>query len=118
LLATGTPCTAKGKVLEVGVGHGEKLSLLSQVVVDVTGLDIADKNAVSCAIAVPKSLVPRHSFMEGDVQSLPFPENSLTRPSRLSCSAPCPTGSGVERIEDACVRSSGEILLLEHVRIG
>lgn len=106
---------AKGKVLEVGVGTGENFPCYPEGV-DVTGLDIADKMLLHAQLRADKLGFPVH-LMEGDVQSLPFPENSFNTAvaTFVFCSVPDPV-LGLKEL-GRVVRSDGEILLLEHVRI-
>lgn len=106
---------AKGKVLEVGVGTGKNFPYYPEGV-DVTGLDIADKMLLHAQLCADKLGVPVH-LMEGDVQSLPFPENSfdMAVATFVFCSVPDPV-LGLKEL-GRVVMSGGEILLLEHVRI-
>ncbi|MBU0575253.1 MAG: methyltransferase domain-containing protein [Pseudomonadota bacterium] len=106
---------AKGKVLEVGVGTGKNFPYYPEGV-DVTGLDIADKMLLHARLRADKLGFPVH-LMEGDVQSLPFPENYFDTAvtTFVFCSVPDPV-LGLKEL-GRVVRSDGEILLLEHVRI-
>jgi len=81
---------AKGKVLEVGVGTGKNFSYYPEGV-DVTGLDIADRMLIHAQLRGEKLGFPIH-LMEGDVQSLPFPENSFDTAiaTFVFCSVPNP----------------------------
>ncbi len=105
----------KGKVLEVGVGTGKNFPYYPEGV-DVTGLDIADKMLLHARLRADKLGFPVH-LMEGDVQSLPFPENYFDTAvtTFVFCSVPDPV-LGLKEL-GRVVRSDGEILLLEHVRI-
>jgi ubiquinone/menaquinone biosynthesis C-methylase UbiE len=106
---------AKGKVLEIGVGTGKNFSYYPDGV-DVTGLDIADKMLLQARLRADKLGFPIH-LMEDDVQSLTFPENSFDTAvaTFVFCSIPDPV-LGLKEL-GRVVKSSGEILLLEHVRI-
>ena len=106
---------AKGEVLEVGVGTGKNFPYYPEGV-DVTGLDIADKMLLHARLRGEKLGFPVH-LMEGDVQSLPFPENSFDTAiaTFVFCSVPNPV-LGLKEL-GRVVRPGGEILLLEHVRI-
>jgi ubiquinone/menaquinone biosynthesis C-methylase UbiE len=95
---------AKGKVLEVGVGTGKNFPYYPAGV-DVTGLDIADKMLPHARLRADKLGFPAH-LMEGDVQSLPFPEDSFNTA----------VATFVKEL-GSVVKPGGEILLLEHVRI-
>ena len=105
----------KGEVLEVGVGTGKNFPYYPESV-DVTGLDIADKMLLHARLRGEKLGFPVH-LMEGDVQSLPFPENSCDTAiaTFVFCSVPNPV-LGLKEL-GRVVRPGGEILLLEHVRI-
>lgn len=106
---------AKGKVLEIGVGTGKNFPYYPESV-DITGLDIADKMLLHARLRADKLGFPVH-LMEGDVQSLPFPENYFDTAvtTFVFCSVPDPV-LGLKEL-GRVVRSDGEILLLEHVRI-
>jgi len=106
---------AKGEVLEVGVGTGKNFPYYPESV-DVTGLDIADKMLLHARLRGEKLGFPVH-LMEGDVQSLPFPENSCDTAiaTFVFCSVTNPV-LGLKEL-GRVVRPGGEILLLEHVRI-
>jgi ubiquinone/menaquinone biosynthesis C-methylase UbiE len=106
---------AKGKVLEVGVGTGKNFPYYPEGS-DVAGLDIADKMLLHARLRADKLGFPVH-LMEGDVQSLPFPENSFDTAvaTFVFCSVPDPV-LGLKEL-GRVVRSGGKILLLEHVRI-
>lgn len=106
---------ARGKLLDVGVGTGKNFPYYPKGV-DVTGLDIADKMLLQARLRADKFGLPIH-LMEGDVQSLPFPENSFDTAiaTFVFCSVPDPV-LGLKEL-GRVVRPGGEILLLEHVRI-
>jgi phosphatidylethanolamine/phosphatidyl-N-methylethanolamine N-methyltransferase len=106
---------ARGKVLEVGVGTGKNFPYYSEGV-DVTGLDIADRMLIHARLRADKLGFPIQ-LMEGDVQSLPFPENSFDTAvaTFVFCSVPDPV-LGLKEL-GRVVKPGGKILLLEHVRI-
>jgi ubiquinone/menaquinone biosynthesis C-methylase UbiE len=105
----------RGKVLDVGVGTGKNFPYYPKGV-DVTGLDIADKMLLRARSRADKFGLQVH-LMEGDVQSLPFPDNSFDAAiaTFVFCSVPDPV-LGLKELRRV-VKSGGEILLLEHVRI-
>jgi len=81
---------AKGKILEAGVGTGKNFPYYPANA-DITGIDIADKmlplaekRAAKLGLAV--------KLMEGDVQSLSFPDNSFDTAvaTFVFCSVPDP----------------------------
>jgi len=106
---------AQGKVLEVGIGTGKNFPYYSGVS-DLTGIDIADKMLINARLRADKLGFPVQ-LMEGDVQSLPFPDNSFDTAvaTFVFCSVADPI-LGLKEL-GRVVRSGGEILLLEHVRI-
>ena len=105
----------RGKVLEVGVGTGKNFPYYPEGV-DVTGIDIADKMLIRARLRAGNLGFPIH-LLEGDVQSLPFPENSFDTAvaTFVFCSVPDPV-LGLKELGRVVV-PDGEILLLEHVRI-
>lgn len=105
----------RGKVLEAGVGTGKNFPYYPKGV-DVTGIDIADKMLIRARLRADHLGFPIH-LLEGDVQSLPFPENSFDTAvaTFVFCSAPDPV-LGLKELGRVVV-PDGEILLLEHVRI-
>lgn len=105
----------RGKVLEVGVGTGKNFPYYPEGV-DVTGIDIADKMLIRARLRADNLGFPIH-LLEGDVQSLPFPENSFDTAvaTFVFCSVPDPV-LGLKELGRVVV-PDGEILLLEHVRI-
>jgi ubiquinone/menaquinone biosynthesis C-methylase UbiE len=106
---------AEGKVLEVGGGTGKNFPYYPEGV-DVTSLDIADKMLLHARLRADKLGFSVH-LMEGDVQSLPFPDNYFDTvvATFVFCSVPDPV-LGLKELRRV-IRSGGEILLLEHVRI-
>lgn len=106
---------AEGKIIEIGVGTGKNFPYYPENA-DVTGIDIADKmlpfaekRAAKLGLAV--------KLMEGDVQSLSFPDNSFDTAvaTFVFCSVPDPV-LGLKELK-RIVKPDGQILLLEHVRI-
>ena len=106
---------AKGTILEIGVGTGKNFPHY-QSGACVIGIDIADRMLV---IARKKASKLGLSFdlSEGDVQSLHFPDNSFDTAvaTFVFCSVPDPV-QGLRELRRV-VKPSGQILLLEHVRI-
>jgi ubiquinone/menaquinone biosynthesis C-methylase UbiE len=63
---------AGGKVLDLGCGSGIFTYLLSQRGLDATGLDISPK-----LLELARRKYPALTFVEGDVEDLPFEDNSV-----------------------------------------
>ncbi|MEN6622532.1 MAG: class I SAM-dependent methyltransferase [Smithella sp.] len=106
---------AKGRIFEAGVGTGKNFPYYPKNA-DVTGIDIADK-MLPLAKRRAASLGLDIKLMEGDVQSLSFPDNSFDTAvaTFVFCSVPDPV-SGLKELRRV-VKPEGQILLLEHVRI-
>lgn len=106
---------AQGKILEIGVGTGRNFPYYPERA-NVTGIDFADKLLV---IARKKALELGLSFdlREGDVENLDFPDDSFDTAvaTCVFCSVPDPV-QGLKELRRV-VKPSGQILLLEHVRI-
>ena len=105
----------KGKILEIGVGTGKNFPYYPHGA-DVTGLDIADKMLARAKKRAAKMNFPIE-LTEGDVQHLIFPDNHFDTAlaTFVFCSVPDPV-RGLQELRRV-VRSEGQILLLEHVRI-
>ena len=106
---------AKGTILDIGVGTGKNFPHYPYGAC-VTGIDIADRMLV---IARKKASELGLSFdlSEGDVQNLHFPDHSFDTvvATFVFCSVPDPV-QGLRELRRV-VKPSGQILLLEHVRI-
>lgn len=106
---------AKGRIFEAGVGTGKNFPYYPQNA-DITGVDIADR-MLELAKKRAASLRLNIKLMEGDVQFLPFPDNSFDTAvaTFVFCSVPDPV-LGLRELKRV-VKPEGQILLLEHVRI-
>lgn len=106
---------AKGTILEIGVGTGKNFPHYPHGAC-VTGIDIADRMVVIARKKASELRLP-FDLCEGDVQSLNFPDNSFDTAvaTFVFCSVPDPV-QGLRELRRV-VKPSGQILLLEHVRI-
>src|SRR6266545_2281190 len=105
---------ASGKVLEVAVGTGKNLKFYPSdcriIALDLSNemLNVARKHAAKLSMDV--------SFLLGDAETLPFPDNSFDTlvSSLTSCTFPDPLAA-LGEMKRVC-QSDGRILLLEHGR--
>jgi len=106
---------AKGTILEIGVGTGKNFPHYPHGAC-VTGIDIADRMVVIARKKASELGLP-FDLCEGDVQNLDFPDNSFDTviATFVFCSVPDPI-KGLRELRRV-VKPSGQILLLEHVRI-
>lgn len=106
---------AAGEVLEVGVGTGKNFPHYPRGV-HVTGLDIADR-MLHRARSRAEGLGFPVRLMEGDVQSLPFDDETFDAAvaTFVFCSVPDPVRGLAEL--GRVLKPAGRIYLLEHVRI-
>jgi len=106
---------AKGTILEIGVGTGKNFPHYPSGAC-VTGIDIAHRMLVIARKKASELGLP-FDLSEGDVQSLHFPDNSFDTvvATFVFCSVPDPV-QGLRELRRV-VKPSGQILLLEHVRI-
>ena len=106
---------AKGAILEIGVGTGKNFPHYPSGA-SVTGIDIADRMLVIARKKASELGLP-FDLSEGDVQNLHFPDHSFDTvvATFVFCSVPDPV-QGLRELRRV-VKPSGQILLLEHVRI-
>lgn len=106
---------ATGRILEIGVGTGKNFPHYPSGA-GVTGIDIADRMVVIARKKASELGLP-FELSEGDVQNLHFPNNSFDTAvaTFVFCSVPDPV-QGLRELRRV-VKPSGQILLLEHVRI-
>lgn len=106
---------AKGTILEIGVGTGKNFPHYPYGAC-VTGIDIADRMLVIARKKASELGLP-FDLSERDVQSLHFPDNAFDTvvATFIFCSVPDPV-QGLRELRRV-VKPSGQILLLEHVRI-
>jgi ubiquinone/menaquinone biosynthesis C-methylase UbiE len=106
---------AQGTILEIGVGTGKNFPHYPSGA-SVTGIDIAER-MLGFSRKKASDLGLPFDLGEGDVQNLHFPDNSFDTvvATFVFCSVPDPV-QGLRELRRV-VKPSGQILLLEHVRI-
>jgi ubiquinone/menaquinone biosynthesis C-methylase UbiE len=104
---------AKGRVLEVGVGTGKNVRHYSDG--PVVAMDLSAR-MLARAVRKAKDRSPAVQFAVADAEDLPFKDGSFDAvvATCVFCSVPDPVRglSEVGRV----LRTSGEVLLLEHMR--
>lgn len=108
---------AYGDVLEAGVGTGANLSYYPSSIKSLIGVDFSSdmlKYAKQKASQLNASY--KMELIEGDIQELPFPDNSFDTvvSTCVFCSVPDPI-VGLEELRRVC-KPDGQILMLEHMR--
>ena len=108
---------AYGDVLEAGVGTGANLSYYPSSIKSLIGVDFSS-DMLKYAKQKASQLNARYKMelIEGDIQELPFPDNSLDTvvSTCVFCSVPDPV-VGLEELRRVC-KPDGQILMLEHMR--
>ncbi|WNF20923.1 MULTISPECIES: methyltransferase domain-containing protein [Bacillaceae] len=108
---------AYGDVMEAGVGTGANLSFYPNNIQSLIGVDFSSdmlKYAKQKASQLNASY--KMELIEGDIQELPFPDNSFDTvvSTCVFCSVPDPI-VGLEELRRVC-KPDGQILMLEHMR--
>ncbi|MFL5799233.1 MAG: class I SAM-dependent methyltransferase [Actinomycetota bacterium] len=105
---------ARGATLEVGVGTGLNIPLYGEEV-EVTGLDLSS-SMLAQARGRARSLNRTVTLVEGDAQSMPFPDERFDTVvfSLVLCTVPEVPRAVAEG--KRVLRPGGRLLLLEHVR--
>jgi len=106
--------SARGKVLEVGVGTGKNLPFYRQDC-EVTGIDFSPQ-MLKRARRRAKKLDLQVNLRELDAQEMDFPADSFDTvvATCVFCSVPDPV-QGLKEIRRVC-KPDGQVILLEHVR--
>lgn len=106
-----------GKVLEIGIGTGANLPFYPHHIESLTGVDFsqgmlqhARKKISILQLPFPVDLI------EGDIQALPFPDDSFDTiiSTCVFCSVPDPI-LGLKELKRVC-KPTGKIFMLEHMR--
>ncbi|XRG86865.1 class I SAM-dependent methyltransferase [Neobacillus sp. SAB-20_R2A] len=109
--------TISGDVLEVGIGTGGNLVYYPNSINSLTGIDFsqgmlkyAKEKSVKMKCNFPVELV------EGDIQELPFPDNTFDAivATCVFCSVPDPV-KGLQELKRVC-KQDGCINMIEHMK--
>jgi len=105
--------SAKGNVLEVGIGTGINIPLYPTDC-NITGIDLSEKMLEKAQIQAGK----HHrniELIQADVENIPFPDDNFD--TVISTFTFCLVPNPVRGLNELCrvCKSSGSILLLEHV---
>ncbi|MBT2679598.1 methyltransferase domain-containing protein [Bacillus sp. ISL-35] len=108
---------AYGDVLEAGVGTGANLSYYPSSIKSLIGVDFSSDMLKYAKQKASQLNAPyKMELIEGDIQELPFPDNSFDTvvSTCVFCSVPDPV-VGLGELRRVC-KSDGQILMLEHMR--
>ena len=108
---------AYGDVLEAGVGTGANLSYYPSSIKSLIGVDFSSDMLKYARQKASQLNAPyKMELIEGDIQELPFPDNSFDTvvSTCVFCSVPDPV-VGLEELRRVC-KPDGQILMLEHMR--
>lgn len=108
---------AYGDVLEAGVGTGANLSYYPSSIQSLIGVDFSSDMLKYARQKASQLNAPyKMELIEGDIQELPFPDNSFDTvvSTCVFCSVPDPV-VGLGELRRVC-KPDGQILMLEHMR--
>jgi ubiquinone/menaquinone biosynthesis C-methylase UbiE len=108
---------AYGDVMEAGVGTGANLSFYPSSIKSLIGVDFSSDMLKYAKQKASQLNAPyKMELIEGDIQELPFPDNSFDTvvSTCVFCSVPDPV-VGLEELRRVC-KPDGQILMLEHMR--
>lgn len=108
---------AYGDVMEAGVGTGANLSFYPSSIKSLIGVDFSSDMLKYAKQKASQLNAPyKMELIEGDIQELPFPDNSFDTvvSTCVFCSVSDPV-VGLEELRRVC-KPDGQILMLEHMR--
>ena len=105
---------AQGRVLEIGVGSGLNFRFYTDGVRQVVGLDTSPR-LLSMARQVPSAAAPI-ALVEGSAEALPMEDQSIDTVVTTWTLCTIPDVAGALREVRRVLRSSGQLLFVEHGR--
>jgi ubiquinone/menaquinone biosynthesis C-methylase UbiE len=104
----------RGETIEVGIGSGLNLPFYTAAVTRAVGVDLSPE-MLALAQSRAEALALPIELLEGDAESLPFPDGSFDTAavSLALCTIPDPV-RGLRELARVC-RPEGRVVMLEHV---